>query len=552
MNVVLAQLNFTVGDLDGNASKIIQIAKEHNEFNNPDKIIVFTELAITGYPPLDLVDNSEFIDQQLNTLTHILRETESVSCPLLIGYIERNCGPGKGLFNSVAVCLKGKIIYNYRKRLLPTYDVFDEARYFEPGKYMGLWQYKGKRIGILICEDLWYENNLYTLNPVEELFNTRADLVIVPNASPSILGKHQRRLEMVKNIGNKYALPIYYVNQVGGNDDIVFDGNSFITDDTGKVTHRASAFKEDVIDYNASQWTVNFTEQNYNVSCAQFYYEQAVLGLKDYVNKCGFKSVVVGSSGGIDSAVVLALATAALGPENVTAITMPSQYSSDGSVNDSYRLCNNLAIKCRTVSIKEIFSKISQNFDMAFENVVHGVTEENMQARIRGLILMSYSNRYGSLLLTTGNKSELSVGYTTLYGDSCGGFNPIGGLYKTEIYELARFINNKKEIIPVVIIDKAPSAELAPGQKDEDSLPPYDILDPMLKVIIEGEYLSNSEKTRCTKIIHDNHDAYLKVLNLITKSEYKRRQGAICIKMHYKDFGFGRRVPIAQKWVNQG
>jgi len=552
MNIILAQLNFTVGDLNGNAKKIIlEIENVGDIYGNSilvNSILVFSELAITGYPPLDLVDNSDFIDQQLNVLDQILDKTATISFPFIIGYIEKNDGPGKCLYNSAAVCLRGKIIYNYRKRLLPTYDVFDEARYFEPGTKMGLWQYQGKRIGLLICEDLWYENKLYTLNPAEELFNAHADCIIVPNASPSIVDKHDRRLEMVQGISKKYALPIYYVNQVGGNDDIVFDGNSFITDENGKITHHASAFGEDLIEDLAIR--VRKVECILPVqSHAEFYYKQAVLGLRDYVGKCGFKTAVVGSSGGIDSAVVLALATAALGYENVTAITMPSQYSSSGSVSDSHILCDNLKVLCCEIQIKDVFLHISNLFDDAFaDHDNHGVTEENMQARIRGLLLMSYSNRYGSLLLTTGNKSELSVGYCTLYGDMCGGFNPIGGLYKTEVYELARFINKKSEIIPTAIIDKAPSAELAPGQKDQDSLPPYDILDPILKLIIEGEYLAIDEKDRCMTIKNANCEAYSRVLALIKKSEYKRRQGAICIKMHNKDFGFGRRVPIAQKW----
>jgi len=424
---------------------------------------------------------------------------------------------------------------------------------------MGLWQHRGKRIGILICEDLWSENKLYTMNPAEELFKAHADLIVVPNASPSVVGKHSYRLNMVTNISRKYALPICYVNQVGGNDDIVFDGNSFMTDSKGTVTSHAKAFEEDVTD----SFSINASSNTYFDSFiknlgfnefdnSRFFYDQAILGLKDYAQKCGFKTAVVGSSGGIDSAVVLTLATAALGAKNVTAITMPSQYSSVGSVNDSVKLCSNLNVTLEEIKIADIFANMLSDFNSVFTCEKTGVTEENMQARIRGMLLMAYSNRYGALLLTTGNKSELSVGYCTLYGDMCGGFNPIGGLYKTEVYALARFINRKNEIIPQAVIDKAPSAELAPGQRDDDSLPPYDVLDPMLKQIIEGD-LSYYEMRQDWATEQKDPELYTKtyqrILSLIAKAEYKRRQGAICIKMHRKDFGFGRRMPIAQKWI---
>jgi len=543
MVVILAQLNFTVGDLQGNSDKIIKTAIAH-QGTGKDRVIVFSEMAISGYPPLDLVDNPEFIKAQGQSLQHILEETKHVECPLFIGYIEPNNGPGRNLFNSVAVCVKGQIVYNYRKRLLPTYDVFDEARYFEPGKDIGLWQYCGKRIGILLCEDLWYKNKSYTLNTAEELYRAHADMIIVPNASPSVVGKDAFRKNMVSDISKKYALPIYYVNQVGGNDEIVFDGNSFYTDKDGTIISTARAFDEHILGEPILTTLVLQPFEN----DASFFYQQAVYGLREYARKCGFKTAVVGSSGGIDSAVVLALAAEALGPDNVTAITMPSQYSSAGSLGDSFILCNNLGVQCHTVPIKDAFTGILSQFNGAFEPADSGVMEENMQARIRGMLLMSYSNRYGALLLTTGNKSELAVGFCTIYGDMCGGYNPIGGLYKTEVYDVARYINRTKEIIPSAIIDKVPSAELSPGQRDDQSLPPYDVLDPILKLVIEGDLLPKEDYLHYVRIAKANTEHVKKTLALISKAEYKRRQGALCIKMHAKDFGIGRRMPIAQKW----
>ena len=362
MNIILAQLNFTVGDLTGNSKKIIDTAVNSPGHHN-NRVMVFSEMAISGYPPLDLVDNPNFIQAQQDHLNLILEKTRSIHFPLLIGYIESNKGPGKNLYNSVAVCLKGKIVYNYRKRLLPTYDVFDEARYFEPGKDMGLWQYQGQRIGILLCEDCWYNNKLYTLNTAEELYRARADMILIPNASPSVVGKDAYRKQMISDISKRYEIPIYYVNQVGGNDDIVFDGNSFWTNKIGDIISRQdTAFEEAVIDTHDY-----FSERDPFESDAEFFYKQAVFGLREYAHKCGFKKVVFGSSGGIDSAVVGAIAAEALGPENVTAITMPSQYSSPGSYGDSHILCKNLGVQCYEFPIKKAFTGLLDQFNNEFE-----------------------------------------------------------------------------------------------------------------------------------------------------------------------------------------
>jgi NAD+ synthetase len=509
-------------------------------------------MALTGYPPLDLVDNKSFIESQKFALDKICKETEHLDTYMVIGYIEKNTGPGKNLYNSAAVCHRGQIIRTYRKRLLPTYDVFDEARYFEPGKGMCLFTAYGKRVGVLICEDLWYENKLYTLNPMEELYQAKADCVISINASPSIVGKHDFRKKMVCDLSRKYSLPIAYVNQVGGNDDIIFDGNSFATDCYGNLIGHADRFHADRFDENivcvdTECLPTRLDDQNFE-SDAEFFYEQAVFGIRDYVQKCGFKGVVIGESGGIDSAVVTALAVAALGPDKVVGITMPSQYSSMGSYADSGALCRNLGVTFKTIPIKDIFNKTLGEFNNVFVDGTPGLAEENMQARIRGLLLMTYSNRYGYLVLSTGNKSELSVGYCTLYGDMCGGLAPISDLYKMEVYAVAKYINRNKEIIPQAIIDKEPSAELAPGQKDTDSLPAYPILDSLLRLLIEGDLLSPAVWSECTKVALANPDSLLKVQKLLHRAEFKRRQGALPLKMHQKAFGQGRKMPVAQKW----
>ncbi|MCK9441982.1 MAG: NAD+ synthase [Methanothrix sp.] len=550
MKIKLCQLNTVVGDLEGNTKKAIQCI-ENSKINFTNEIIIFQELLITGYPPLDLINQRDFIKEQLKYKNKIVESTKGFNGLVVFGYIEENNGIGKDYFNSALVCHNGIEIYNYRKRLLPTYDIFDEARYFEPGKEMGLFQFKGKRIGLVVCEDLWYKNKLYTLNPAKELFNAKADFIISINASPSIVKKYAYRVNMVKKISEEYALPIIYLNSVGGNDDIIFDGNSFVTNSKGILVENLYRFEEDIriIDLNSLDVN-NYNNINNCKSDAQFYYEQAVLGIRDYVNKCGFKGVVIGESGGIDSAVVTALAVDALGADRVVAITMPSQYSSIGSCVDSAKLCKNLGVKLYTFPIGNSFSELSLQFNNTFGELKAGVTEQNMQARIRGQILMAYSNRYGYLVLSTGNKSEVSVGYTTIYGDMAGGLAPISDLYKMEVFTVAKYYNElyKAEIIPSEIINKEPSAELALNQKDTDNLPPYPILDTMLKHIIEGESLEENEKKECLNIIELNQDYYNKVLNMVHKAEFKRRQAAIGIKMHNKAFGYGRRIPIVQKW----
>lgn len=553
MDYIIVQNDYVIGDLSGNTSKIINEIEKHKESKSYD-ILIFSELAISGYPPLDLLDKREFIDEQLEKVESIIKTTENNPCLVIFGYIERNPGAGKALFNSVMVCREGKKLYNYRKQLLPTYDIFDEARYFQPGKDIGIFSFQGQRIGLLICEDLWYENKVYEINPVQELFNAKADVVISINASPSIVGKYEQRITMICSISRSYNLPIVYCNQTGGNDDIIFDGNSFVVNGRGVIVAIAKKFEEDVLsvpamhfyDFHIGNAPTPFRNQN------QFFLEQAVYGIQSYIHKCSFDGVVIGESGGIDSAVVSALATLALGPNRVFGVTMPSLYSSVGSYQDSELLCKNLGITLYTFPIEGAFRMILNQFNDIFPEKKSGLMEENLQARIRGQMLMSFSNRYNCLVLSTGNKSEMSVGYSTVGGDLMGGMAPISDLYKMEVYAVAQYINefygNGKEIIPRVIIDKAPSAELAPDQKDSDSLPPYPILDAILKILIEGEVLPLEEYHVCKKIYDTNPEAVTKVKGLIRRAEFKRRLAPITIKMHQKAFGYGRRIPIAQKW----
>lgn len=552
----MCQINTTVGNFENNSKKIIEIISRDNL--NKHHVFIFPELTLCGYPPLDLIDKKSFIKKQNEYFQRILHETKENPALILIGYIEENTGPGKDYFNSVAVCQKGEIIYNYRKRLLPTYDVFDEARYFESGAEPGIFFYNEKRIGLVICEDLWYKNKIYTINPAEDLFKAGVDFVISINSSPSTVGKFEQKKEMVKSISKKYGLPIIYVNQVGGNDDIVFDGSSFIVNKRGIITSFASNFEEEIHDagQDALEYhTVNIPpkgfEPNYYSCDAEFFYKQAICGIRDYIRKCNFQRVVIGESGGIDSAVVTAVAANALGPENVTGITMPSKFSSRGSYEDSELLCKNLGVKLYTFPIKSAFDILLNDFNEIFGTDKFGLMEENLQARIRGQLLMSFSNRFGHLVLSTGNKSELSVGYCTISGDMTGGLAPISDLYKMEVYALAKYFNeyHNKEIIPQIIIDKEPTADLSPGQKDTDSLPPYPILDDILKYIIEGDTLEDTEKRILFEKVSGYNIAVIqKVLSLVKKAEFKRRVAAITIKMHSKAFGYGRRIPIAQGW----
>lgn len=534
MQITLAQINPTIGDIIGNARLICEAVSQVNS-----GLVVFPELSLTGYYPADLMANSSFMPRVYSGLGEIQRFSESKDLYIIIGAPTINNGVGKSLFNSLLVIHKGEIIHSYNKQLLPNYDVFNERRHFESGSGEdGILDIDGLRVGFIICEDGWDDAALYTSSPIRSLVKHNPNIIISINASPSCIGKQEEREKLFKELNTRffkrYSIPFVYVNAVGGHDELVFDGNSFVVNKNGEIVVRLPAFKSAIQTYDIDSLNLLPDLNTSMVSDVELMYSQIVLGLRDYTRRCHFTDVIVGSSGGIDSALTLALATAALGYQHVTAIEMPSPYSSESSVSDSEQLCANLGIKRISIPITESFSVIHDSYVSGTGSKLAGVALENLQARIRGTLLMAYSNMTGSLLLTTGNKSEIAVGYTTLYGDSNGGLNLIGDLYKTDVYSLSRYVNRDKEIIPNNILVKEPSAELSAGQRDSDSLPPYDKLDAILKYLIE-----NSPKPE-----HLPQAMISKISRMLAGSEYKRRQAAPIIKCHQKSFGIGRQIPL--------
>lgn len=570
LNVVMGQINPTVGDIEGNVRLMEGVAAR----NEKADLIVFPELSLCGYYPGDLLREPRFmqaVDEGLARLSEANARTDGQYW--VVGLPIRRLGPGKPFSNHLLVLKNGKAVLGYSKQLLPTYDIFDEARHFEPGPaHAAVLTIKGYRVGFLICEDGWVEaagsgqGRLYSADPVAALAKEEPDLVVSINASPAASGKRFQRHALFADVV-RYRFkgaPLIYVNQVGGQDQTVFDGASFVLNGTGEVVAEARCFEEDEVSIGYSgtyrEWSIPSSAMpKWDFGVMETYRRQIVLGLRDYARRCGFKSVVVGSSGGIDSALTLALAVEAMGPENVIAITMPSEYSSAGSVTDSKALCDALGVRLLTERIRPLVDQHRESFQEASGTPLTGLALENLQARIRGTILMAYSNSFGHLLLTTGNKSELAVGYCTLYGDTNGGLNLIGDLYKTEVFELAKHLNRSagRELIPNAILTKAPSAELAPGQKDSDSLPDYPILDAVLKTLIEGEALREGEKASVLNVrqaLGKTEWAAVsnRVSGLMSRSEYKRRQSAPVIKVRAVSFGPGRQMPIAAThWLGE-
>lgn len=565
MRFALAQMNPTVGDLKKNTDIILSFI-ERAKSQHAD-LVVFPELALIGYPPKDLLLKPSFIDDSLTALDQIAKACVGIAA--IVGYADRNAAPvGRSLFNAVAFLAEGRVVSKHFKTLLPTYDVFDESRYFEPGPkttHNNVITFKGLKLGVSICEDLWNDERLiprrlYHQNPIAELHQAGADVLINASASPFVVGKHDFRLELFGAQTRAVGKPLIYVNQVGGNDELVFDGNSLVLSARGELLAQAKDFEEDliVVELGTEQPAKPPIDVGKHRKGLASIHAALVLGLRDYVNKCGFKSVVLGLSGGIDSALTAALAVQALGPGRVTGVAMPSRFSSDHSVEDARQLAHNLGMEFHLVPISTAHDAYEQTLARIFNptnckvaNLTTSplgddLTEQNLQARIRGGILMAFSNRYNHLLLTTGNKSEVAVGYCTLYGDMCGGLAVISDVPKTTVWELSRFHNelHGKELIPNRSIEKVPSAELRPNQTDQDSLPPYDVLDAILHQYVE-------EEKGAAQIISEGFDVATvkKVIKLVDRSEYKRRQAAPGLKVTSRAFGFGRRMPIAQNYV---
>jgi len=543
MKIALAQLNTTVGDLSGNEAKILAAYKRGVEAGA--EMVVCPELSVTGYPPRDLLLKKRFVSQNLEVLERLAAATGNAG--LLVGYVgKRNERPGRELTNSIALLQNGKVAATRTKILLPTYDVFDEDRYFEPATENSPAKWNGQTLGLTICEDIWndedfWPNRLYQRNPPVELAQAGAGIIFNISASPWHIGKNKTRYDMLRSIAVKTHRPVVFCNQVGGNDELIFDGCSLVFDADGGLLAQGKLFDEDFIVVELDR---DENRREHVLPCdEELVYKALVLGLRDYFMKCGFKAAVLGLSGGIDSAVTACIAVDALGPKNVRGVSLPSQYSSQGSLDDARILAERLGIQYDVIPIKAAFETTRTQLKPIFNGKPEDTTEENMQARLRGVILMAMSNKFGSLLLTTGNKSELAVGYCTLYGDMCGGLAVISDVPKTMIYRIAKWINRQKEIIPLASITKPPSAELRPDQTDQDSLPPYDILDAILDAyVVQGK--SNSE------IVEGGFDeeTVRKVIRLIDLNEYKRRQAAPGLKVTSKAFGMGRRIPIAQRY----
>jgi NAD+ synthase (glutamine-hydrolysing) len=541
VKIALIQLNPTVGDIDGNTAAIVARIAQARAAGA--QLAVFPEQAVLGYPAKDLLLRREVIERNVAALHRIAAHATDIA--VLIGYAEPNEEPhGRPVFNAAALLVEGRVLMQWRKRLLPTYDVFDEARYFEPAGPQPAIDFDGQRLGVTICEDILSEEMfgrpLYSCDPVADLAAVGIDLLINISASPYFLGKHAWRVSRMAAHARQHKLPVLYANQVGGNDELLFDGASCVLDAAGQLAGQAKSFEEDmlVVDLDA----LSATRREATPTGPAALHAALIMGLRDYLRKCGFQTVVVGLSGGIDSAVVAALAAEALGPDKVHGVAMPSRYSSDHSVRDAKILAGNLGIKFSTIEIEPMHAAFEQALASHFQGREPDVTEENIQARVRGVVLMALSNKFGSLLLTTGNKSEVAVGYCTLYGDMAGGLAVISDVPKTMVYELARYINNRagRELIPASTISKAPSAELRPDQFDQQSLPPYDALDAILEHY-EQRLLSRDEIIRLgydEKTIDD-------VIRKIRVSEYKRQQAAPGLKVTSRAFGFGRRMPIA-------
>jgi NAD+ synthase/NAD+ synthase (glutamine-hydrolysing) len=543
VKIALGQINPTIGDFTGNSKKIIESSRQ--ALAQGAEMILFPELAVCGYPPRDLLEKPAFVERNQKVVNEIAQAVPQIT--IVCGFVSPAEGKtGKSVMNSAAVLRQGAVQFVQSKMLLPTYDVFDEMRYFDPAESQKLLPLGGKEFALTICEDAWndkhfWHRRLYPVDPVDELLHAGGNMVLNISASPFHLGKRELRRQMLATIARDNKVPVLFVNQVGGNDSLIFDGSSMVIAPDGRIVAQAKSFEEDLVIFDSETMHGDMHDQvAVGIPSA---YAALALGTRDYVRKCGFSKVVIGLSGGIDSALTAAIAVDALGKENVTGIAMPSQYSSEHSIKDARELACKLGIRFEVIAIGDVFSGYRKALEPLFANMPEDVAEENLQSRIRGNILMAFSNKFGALVLTTGNKSEVGVGYCTLYGDMVGGLGVISDVPKTMVYDLSRYVNSLKPVIPQSTIDKPPSAELRPGQKDSDTLPPYEVLDNILEDYVEDYRTAEqiaADRGYDVRLVRD-------VIRMIERSEYKRQQAAPGLKITPKAFGLGRRFPIAQK-----
>jgi NAD+ synthase (glutamine-hydrolysing) len=543
VKIALGQINPTVGDFSGNANKIIDFSRRAREAGAG--LILFPELSVCGYPPRDLVERPTFVAKNRESVERIAAETKGIA--VICGLVTpAQAETGKSVMNSAALLQDGKLAFLQSKMLLPTYDVFDEMRNFAPARHQELFDFCGNRMALTICEDAWndkhfWNKRLYGFDPVEALVRAGGNFVLNISASPFWLGKRELRRDMLATIARTDKVPVVMVNQVGGNDSLLFDGSSVVFDREGNIIAQGKSFEEDIVYFDSATLTGEMHEQIEGEEASA--YAALVLGTRDYVRKCGFKQVIIALSGGIDSALTAAIATDAMGPENVLGVGMPGPYSSKGSIDDARALAQNLGIRFELLSITEICKSYLHVLKDVFAGLKEDVTEENIQARARGSLLMALSNKFNAIVLSTGNKSEIAVGYCTLYGDMVGGLAVISDVPKTMVYRISRYVNSRRLVIPESTLEKPPSAELRPNQKDSDSLPPYDVLDAILEDYVEDMHSAE-------QIAKDRgFDLALiqRVMRMVDRAEYKRQQAAPGIKISAKAFGYGRRFPIAAK-----
>jgi NAD+ synthase (glutamine-hydrolysing) len=543
VKIALGQINPTVGDFSGNAAKIIQFSCRAQA--DGAGLILFPELSVCGYPPRDLVERPSFVARNRETLDRIAGETHGIA--VICGVVTpADSETGKSVRNSAALLMDGKVAFVQSKMLLPTYDVFDEMRNFAPAKAQELFSFCGNRMALTICEDAWNDKQfwlkrLYPLDPVDALIRAGGNFVLNISASPFWIGKRQLRRDMLASIARQHKVPVVMVNQVGGNDSLVFDGSSLVLNSEGSVIAQGRSFEEDLITFDSKTLAGEMHEQV--ASDEASVYGALVLGTRDYIQKCGFQKAIIGLSGGIDSALTAAIAADAVGAENVIGVGMPGPYSSQGSIDDARTLAKNLGIRFELLSINQAYEAYRETLRDVFSGYKEDVTEENLQSRARGMILMALSNKFGAIVLSTGNKSELGVGYCTLYGDMVGGLAVISDVPKTLVYRVSEYVNSCREVIPRATLEKPPSAELRANQKDSDSLPPYDVLDAVLEDYVEDSH--PAERIAADRGI--DIEVVRRVIRLVDRAEYKRQQAAPGLKISPKAFGYGRRFPIAAK-----